>query len=281
MIGIECLGIASAMLRPGRRRRGDREASGGRVLRRAESARPRDAVSRAACASPGTGRSRAAASTATGSGASASCRARRSRGWSRCWCRARTTAWSTPGTWRACAARAATTSRSTTCSCPSVHHARLLQRTRESGPLFRFPPFSRLAYNKVGVATGIARGAIDDFVALATQKMPRASPKPLRERHLRAGGDRGRRDAAALGARVRVRGRRRGLADRARRRRGDHEAARARAARLLAGGRGLRARGRDRVRRRGHHVELPRRARSSGACATCTSWASTSWCRRR
>ena len=55
------------------------------------------------------------------------------------------------------------------------------ERTRETGPLFRFPNFSRLAYNKVGVATGIARAAIDDFVALATEKVPRASSKPLAE----------------------------------------------------------------------------------------------------
>jgi alkylation response protein AidB-like acyl-CoA dehydrogenase len=56
------------------------------------------------------------------------------------------------------------------------------ERARETGPLFRFPSFSRLAYNKVGVATGIARGAIDDFIALASQKTPRASPKLLAER---------------------------------------------------------------------------------------------------
>ncbi len=56
------------------------------------------------------------------------------------------------------------------------------ERSRETGPLFRFPSLSRLAYNKVGVATGIARGAIDAFVALASQKTPRASPKPLAER---------------------------------------------------------------------------------------------------
>ena len=59
-----------------------------------------------------------------------------------------------------------------------------LQRLRESGPLFRLPAFTRLAYNKVGVATGIARGALDEFVALASEKVPRGMSKPLRERHL-------------------------------------------------------------------------------------------------
>ena len=51
-----------------------------------------------------------------------------------------------------------------------------------SGPLFRMPIFSRLAYNKVGVATGIARAALDHFVRLASEKLPRASTKLLRER---------------------------------------------------------------------------------------------------
>jgi alkylation response protein AidB-like acyl-CoA dehydrogenase len=51
-----------------------------------------------------------------------------------------------------------------------------------SGPLFRLPPFSRLAYNKVGVATGIARAALDHFVELASHKTPRASSRLLRER---------------------------------------------------------------------------------------------------
>jgi alkylation response protein AidB-like acyl-CoA dehydrogenase len=52
----------------------------------------------------------------------------------------------------------------------------------EKGPLFRMPLFSRLAYNKVGVATGIARAAIDHFVRLASQKTPRGSGRLLRER---------------------------------------------------------------------------------------------------
>jgi alkylation response protein AidB-like acyl-CoA dehydrogenase len=53
---------------------------------------------------------------------------------------------------------------------------------RETGTLFRFPPFSRLAYNKVGVATGIARAALDHFAELAGAKTPRASTRLLRER---------------------------------------------------------------------------------------------------
>jgi alkylation response protein AidB-like acyl-CoA dehydrogenase len=53
---------------------------------------------------------------------------------------------------------------------------------RETGTLYRFPPFNRLAYNKVGVATGIARGAIEHFKELAGQKLPRGSRKLLRDK---------------------------------------------------------------------------------------------------
>ncbi len=59
-----------------------------------------------------------------------------------------------------------------------------LERLHETGPLFRLPSFVRLAYNKVGVATGIARGALDEFVALASERVPRGMRAPLRERHL-------------------------------------------------------------------------------------------------
>jgi alkylation response protein AidB-like acyl-CoA dehydrogenase len=55
-------------------------------------------------------------------------------------------------------------------------------RIHARGPLFRLPPLSRLSYNKVGVATGIARAAIDAFVELASQRVPRAMSAPLRER---------------------------------------------------------------------------------------------------
>jgi alkylation response protein AidB-like acyl-CoA dehydrogenase len=53
---------------------------------------------------------------------------------------------------------------------------------RETGTLYRFPAFNRLAYNKVGVATGIARAALDHFAELAAQKKPRASATLLRDK---------------------------------------------------------------------------------------------------
>ncbi|MDA3040947.1 MAG: acyl-CoA dehydrogenase family protein [Actinomycetota bacterium] len=56
------------------------------------------------------------------------------------------------------------------------------QKPRHDGPLYRMPPFTRLAYNKVGVATGIARSALDAFVELAEHKQPRLSSRALRER---------------------------------------------------------------------------------------------------
>lgn len=52
----------------------------------------------------------------------------------------------------------------------------------ETGTLYRLPIYSRLAYNKVGVATGIARAAIRQFTELASDKRPRGSANLLRER---------------------------------------------------------------------------------------------------
>ena len=56
------------------------------------------------------------------------------------------------------------------------------ERRFATGPLFRLPLYSRLAYNKVGVATGIARAAIDAFRRHAVEKTPRASLGSLAER---------------------------------------------------------------------------------------------------
>ena len=48
-------------------------------------------------------------------------------------------------------------------------------------PLLRFPLGARLAYNKVAVAFGLARAAMDAFVALAEGKTPRFTSAKLRE----------------------------------------------------------------------------------------------------
>jgi alkylation response protein AidB-like acyl-CoA dehydrogenase len=58
----------------------------------------------------------------------------------------------------------------------------MFEPTREEGTLFRLPPFTRLAYNKVGVSTGIARSALDRFAEMATTHRRRASGVALRER---------------------------------------------------------------------------------------------------
>lgn len=52
----------------------------------------------------------------------------------------------------------------------------------ESGTLYRLPIFSRLAYNKVGVATGLASAAMQHFIELATAKKPRGSSLTLQHR---------------------------------------------------------------------------------------------------
>jgi alkylation response protein AidB-like acyl-CoA dehydrogenase len=49
-------------------------------------------------------------------------------------------------------------------------------------PLYRLPIYSRLAFNKIGVATGVARTAIDAFAALANEKTPFTTKALLRER---------------------------------------------------------------------------------------------------
>ena len=66
---------------------------------------------------------------------------------------------------------------------PEVATTRIHRRDLcAKGTLYQLPSFCRLAYNKVGVATGIARAAIDHFCNLATQKTPRGTRNKLRER---------------------------------------------------------------------------------------------------
>ena len=55
-------------------------------------------------------------------------------------------------------------------------------RHHDRSPLEHFPLGSRLAYNKVGVALGIARAAVDAFTDIATGKVPRFTSNTLRER---------------------------------------------------------------------------------------------------
>ncbi len=52
-------------------------------------------------------------------------------------------------------------------------------RPAHDGPLYTFPLFGLLAMGIAAVALGIARGAIDDLVALAGGKTPAGSSKPL------------------------------------------------------------------------------------------------------
>jgi alkylation response protein AidB-like acyl-CoA dehydrogenase len=53
---------------------------------------------------------------------------------------------------------------------------------KSDDPLLRFPVGARLAYNKVAVALGIARHAIDFFLELTEGKQPRFSSGKLRDR---------------------------------------------------------------------------------------------------
>ena len=53
---------------------------------------------------------------------------------------------------------------------------------KHDSPLLNFPLGSRLSYNKVGVAWGLARAALDAFVELAEGKNPRFSRTSLRDR---------------------------------------------------------------------------------------------------
>src|SRR5581483_12319759 len=53
---------------------------------------------------------------------------------------------------------------------------------RERGPLYAFPLFGLLSLGIAAVALGIARGAIEDFLALAGAKTPAGGRRTLAER---------------------------------------------------------------------------------------------------
>ena len=58
----------------------------------------------------------------------------------------------------------------------------LAMEPKHSGPLYRFPIFPFLTVSIATVSTGIARRAIDDFIALAQSKVSTGSGVPMRER---------------------------------------------------------------------------------------------------
>ena len=57
-----------------------------------------------------------------------------------------------------------------------------LGRVEGDSALMRFPLGARLSYNKIAIGFGLARSAIDIFVDLAEDKIPRFSSRSLRER---------------------------------------------------------------------------------------------------
>ncbi len=66
---------------------------------------------------------------------------------------------------------------------PAGHTASLSSdRPRHDGPLYVFPAFGLLALGIAGVAMGIAAGAIDDLIDLASAKKPGGSKRTLAER---------------------------------------------------------------------------------------------------
>jgi len=65
---------------------------------------------------------------------------------------------------------------------PLAHTACLLDGPRLQTPLYRFPVFGLLAIAIAAVATGIARDALQHFIAEASAKVPQAGSRPLAAR---------------------------------------------------------------------------------------------------
>ena len=84
---------------------------------------------------------------------------------------------------RPVAAPAATTWRWRTCSCPPRRSASLFaDAPRERGALYAFPIFGLLSLAIASVGLGIARGAVDDLLALAGSKTPSMGTRTLAAR---------------------------------------------------------------------------------------------------
>ena len=64
----------------------------------------------------------------------------------------------------------------------AIPHRPWLTKLHAETPLLRVPMNVRLAYNKVAVALGIARAALDEFTGLASGKIPRFGLEHLRDR---------------------------------------------------------------------------------------------------
>lgn len=68
------------------------------------------------------------------------------------------------------------------CFVPSEYMSDLSTEPNCADPIFAMPVTARFAFNKVGVATGIARSAIEAFTDLAAKKTARGERSPLAER---------------------------------------------------------------------------------------------------
>ena len=89
----------------------------------------------------------------------------------------------TSGAWSASRAPAATITRSTTCSCPNAYTftRESAADRRETGPLYRFTTFHLYGTGFAAIGLGLARGALDAFVALAATKVPKTKTFVLRD----------------------------------------------------------------------------------------------------